>query len=159
MAIRTLTASVAALLFLCFATPSSAGDTILVVTGNVPGDEVNLTLAQIEAMGSASIETTTPWHDGQKTFEGVPMGRFLETVGAEGTTAYVHALNNYSMDIPLSDLTEFDAILAFKTDGDYMDIADKGPLFIVFPYDDIDEARNALFYARSVWQIHTIVIE
>jgi hypothetical protein len=40
-----------------------------------------------------------------------------------------------------------------------MEIADKGPLFIVFPYDDVEEVRNALFYSRSVWQIHSIEIE
>ena len=159
MTIRRLAASVAASLFLGFASPASASDTILAVTGNVTGAEINLTLAQIEAMGSASIVTTTPWHDGQTTFEGVPMARFLEAVGAQGTTAYVQALNNYNMDIPLSDLIDFDAILAFKTNGDYMSIADKGPLFIVFPYDDMEEARNALFYSRSVWQIHAIGIE
>ncbi|MCO0612543.1 oxidoreductase [Lutimaribacter sp. EGI FJ00015] len=142
-----------------FATPASASDTILSVTGKVTDGEINLTLEQVEAMGSTSIVTTTPWHDGLTTFEGVPMARFLDAVGAQGTTAYVHALNDFSIDIPLSDLTRFDAIMAFKTDGEYMGIAEKGPLFIVFPYDDVREVRNELFYARSVWQIHTIEIE
>lgn len=159
MTIRFLAAPVAASLFFAFATPASADDTILSVTGKVTGGEINLTLEEIEAMGIASIETTTPWHDGLTTFEGVPMELFLEAVGAHGTAAYVQALNAFSMDIPLSDLIKFDAILAFKTDGKYMDIADKGPLFIVFPYDDVSEARNELFYARSVWQIHSIEIE
>ncbi len=159
MNIRCLVASVAASLVLVFATPVSADDTILSVTGNVTGGEINLTLEQIEAMGSASIVTTTPWHDGLTTFEGVPMARFLDAVGAQRTTAYVHALNDFSIDIPLSDLTRFDAIMAFKTDGEYMGIANKGPLFIVFPYDDVSEVRNELFYARSVWQIHSIEIE
>jgi len=159
MTIRCLAASVAASLFLFLATPASAGDTILAVTGNVPGGVINLTLAQIEAMGSASIVTTTPWHDGPTTFEGVPMALFLEAVGAHGTTAYVQALNDFSIDIPLSDLTRFGAIMAYKTDGSYMEIADLGPLFIVFPYDDVAEVRNALFYARSVWQICAIEIE
>jgi hypothetical protein len=159
MNIRCLAASVAASLLLVFATPASADDTILSVTGKVTGGEINLTLAQIEAMGSANIVTTTPWHDGLTTFEGVPMARFLEVVGAHGTTAYVQALNDFSMDMPLSDLIRFDAIMAFKTDGKYMEIADKGPLFIVFPYDDVSEVRNELFYARSVWQIRSIEIE
>jgi hypothetical protein len=160
MNIHRLAGVAAAALLLVFATPAdAAGDTILAVTGKVTGGEINLTLAEIEAMGSARIVTTTPWHDGRTTFEGVPMARFLEAVGAHGTSAYVQALNDFSIDIPLSDLTRFDAIMAFKTDGNYMEIADKGPLFIVFPYDDVDEVRNALFYARSVWQIHSIEIE
>ena len=159
MNLRCLTASVAASLCLAVATPASADDTILTVTGNVTGGEISLTLKQIEAMGSASIVTTTPWHDGLTTFEGVAMASFLDAVGAQGTTAYIHALNDFSIDVPLSDLTRFDAIMAFKTDGNYMGIADKGPLFIVFPYDDVKEVRNELFYARSVWQIHSIEIE
>jgi len=159
MTIRYLAATFAASLFLVFAPPASADDTILSVTGKVTGGEINLTLEQIEAMGSASIVTTTPWHDGLTTFEGVSMASFLDAVGAHGTTAYVHALNDFSIDIPLSDLTRFDAIMAVRTDGEYMEIVDKGPLFIVFPYDDVSEVRNELFYARSVWQIHSIEIE
>jgi hypothetical protein len=159
MNIRRVAGVAAAALLLVFATPADAGGSILVVTGKVAGGEMNLTLAQIEAMGSARIVTTTPWHDGRTSFEGVPMARFLEAVGAHGTTAYVEALNDFSIEIPLSDLIRFDAILAFKTDGNYMEIADKGPLFIVFPYDDVEEVRNAQFYARSVWQIHSIEIE
>ena len=162
MNIRRLAGVAAAALLLAFATPADAadaGDTILAVTGKVTGGEINLTLAEIEAMGTGRIVTTTPWHDGRTTFEGVPMARFLEAVGAHGTTAYVQALNDFGIEIPLSDLTRFDAILAFKTDGNYMEIADKGPLFIVFSYDDIEEVRNALFYSRSVWEIYSIEIE
>jgi hypothetical protein len=159
MTIRRLAGVAAAALVLVFATPADAGDTILAVSGKVTGGEMNLTLAEIEALGSASIVTTTPWHDGPTTFEGVPMARFLDAVGARGTSAYVQALNDLSIDIPVSDLTRFDAILAFRTDGQYMEIADKGPLFIVFPFDDVEEVRNAQFYSRSVWQIHSIAIE
>ncbi|TGD60901.1 oxidoreductase [Tabrizicola sp. WMC-M-20] len=159
MTIACRAASVAVLLFLGFAIPVGANDTILQVTGNVTGTRINLTLGQIEAMGTASIVTATPWHDGPTTFEGVPMARFLEAVGAQGTTAYVQALNDFSIDIPLSDLIRFNAIMAYKTNGNYMDIVDKGPLFIVFPYDEVEEVRNALFYARSVWQIRSIEIE
>jgi hypothetical protein len=159
MNIRRLAGVAMASLLLAFTDPADASDTILAVTGKVTGGEMNLTLAQIEAMGSARIVTTTPWHDGRVTFEGVPMARFLAAVGAHGTTAFVQALNDFSIDIPLSDLTRFEAVLAFKTNGSYMEIADKGPLFIVFPYDDVEEVRNALFYSRSVRHIHSIAIE
>jgi hypothetical protein len=159
MTIRRLAGVAAAALLLALATPADAGDTILAVTGKVTGGEMNLTLAEIEAMGSARIVTATPRHDGRTSFEGVPMARFLEAVGAHGTTAYVQALNDFGIEIPLSDLTRFDAILALKTDGNDMEIADKGPLSIVFSYDDIEEVRNALFYSRSVWQIYSIEIE
>ena len=159
MNISRLAASAAISLVLAMATPAGAGDTILAVTGKVTGGEMNLTLAEIEALGSARIVTTTPWHDGKVVFEGVPMARFLEAVGAHGKSAYVQALNDFTIEIPISDLTRFDAILAYKTNGNYMEVVDKGPLFIVFPYDDVAEVRNALYHSRSVWQIYSIEIE
>ena len=87
------------------------------------------------------------------------MSRLMEAVGAHGTTAFVLALNNYSTEIPLSDFTRFDAILAYKKDGQEMAIADKGPLFIIYPYDDVAELQGELYYSRSAWQVRSIEIE
>ena len=160
MHINRFTTSAAAVLFLVFASPAAADDTILTITGNVTaGTEVNFTLSEIEAMGTAQIVTTTPWHDGEVTFEGVPMSRLMEAVGAHGTTAFVLALNNYSTEVPMSDFTSYEAILAFKKDGQYMEVADKGPLFIIYPYDDVAELKSELYYSRSAWQVRSIDIE
>lgn len=150
----------AALILLAFAAPAEAEDTILTITGNITaGPEMDLTLSDIEALGAARITTTTPWHDGEVTFEGVPMSRLMEAVGAQGTTAFVVALNNYSTEIPMSDFTRFEPILAYKKDGEYMQVADKGPLFIIYPYDDVAELKNELYYSRSAWQVRSIEIE
>lgn len=149
-----------ALLLCMLVSPAVAGDTILTVTGDIASDsDVHFTLADIEALGSARIVTTTPWHDGPVTFDGVPMSQLMSAVGARGSTAYVLALNNYSTEIPLSDFTRFDPILAYKKDGQYMDIIDKGPLFIVYPYDDVAEVKNELYFSRSAWQVRNIEIE
>lgn len=125
MHIKRFAASAAAVFLLAFASPADAEETILTVTGNITvGAEVNMTLSDIEALGTVQIVTTTPWHDGEVTFEGVPMSRLMEAVGANGTVALVHALNNYSSEIPMSDFTRFGPILAYKMDGQEMGIAD-----------------------------------
>lgn len=153
-------AASAAVFLLAFASPADAEETILTVTGNITaGAEVNMTLSDIEDLGTARIVTTTPWHDGEVTFEGVPMSRLMEAVGANGTLALVHALNNYSSEVPLSDFTRFEPILAYKMNGQQMEIADKGPLFIIYPYDDAAELKNELYYSRSAWQVRSIEIE
>ena len=160
MRINHLAAAAAALLLLSFASPATAQNTVLTITGKVSaGKEINLTLPDIEAMGTARIVTTTPWHDGKVTFEGVPMSELMEAVGAEGTTAFVLALNNYGTDIPLSDFASFETILAYKMDGQYMEVADKGPLFIIYPYDDNAKLKSELYYSRSAWQVRSIEIE
>lgn len=155
-----LAAFAAAVILLAFASPAIAEDTILTVTGNISaGAEINLTLSDIEAMGMARIVTTTPWHDGEVIFEGVPMSKLMAEVGAQGTTAFVLALNNYGTEIPLSDFSTFEPILAYKKDGEYMEVADKGPLFVIYPYDADPQLKSELYQARSAWQVRSIEIE
>jgi hypothetical protein len=50
-------------------------------------------------------------------------------------------------------------ILALKRDGEYMPVRDKGPLFIIYPYDNAPELRSQQFYSRSVWQVSRLVVK
>jgi hypothetical protein len=50
-------------------------------------------------------------------------------------------------------------ILALKINGEYMRVRDKGPLFIVYPYDSEPELNNQVFYSRSAWQVSKMSIE
>jgi hypothetical protein len=83
----------------------------------------------------------------------------MESVGATGDVAFVVALNNYTTEIPLQDFAEHGVILALKRDGQYMAVSDKGPLFVIYPFDDKPELKDALYYARSAWQVRRITIK
>jgi hypothetical protein len=126
------------------------------ISGTAPRD---FSLNQLESLGLETIETTTPWHDGKVIFEGVSLRRFMEHVGASGNTADVFALNNYYTKIPLSDFIQYQVILATRKNGAHMPVADKGPLFIIYPFDSLRELKSELFYSRSAWQIRKITIE
>jgi hypothetical protein len=54
------------------------------------------------------------------------------------------AINDYAIDIPLSDAVQGGPIVAYRLDGDTMSVRDKGPLWIVYPYD-----ANADYPPRS----------
>lgn len=132
---------------------------ILTVSGKIAGGATaRFTLSDLESLGTSAVSTSTPWDDGVVRFEGVPMARLMEELGATGTNAFVLALNNYGAEIPLSDFSEFPVILAYKKNGNYMDISDKGPLFIAYPFDDIPNLNSDLYYTRSVWQVKSIEI-
>jgi hypothetical protein len=133
---------------------------ILIVDGKTAdGKPVSFTLAQIESMGAATITTHTPWHSGEVTFEGVPVGDLMTKVGAKGDTVNVLALDKYSVEIPLADLRKYHAVMAYKLNGKIMSIADKGPLFVVYPYDSDPDVATEKFYRRSPWQIARLTIE
>jgi hypothetical protein len=69
----------------------------------------------------------------------------MKHVAASGNTVQALALNDYSTDIPMEDFEKYNVILALKRDGEYMPVRDKGPLFVVYPYDSNPELRSQKF--------------
>ena len=112
----------------------------------------------LEALGTTSIETKTPWYEGVINFEGVRMDTLMRHVGATGESVTAMALNDFSTEIPISDFSRYGAILALKRDGNYMPVRDKGPLFLVYPYDSSPELRAQKFYSRSAWQLARLIV-
>lgn len=118
-----------------------------------------MTMADIERLPRKSFETRTPWHDVKTRFEGAPLPAFLAAIGATKGTVTVSALDGYVVDVPVNDPRNAQAIVAYKRDGDYMRIRDKGPLFIVYDYDSDPVFYTDQYYARSIWQIRSIRVE
>jgi hypothetical protein len=40
-----------------------------------------------------------------------------------------------------------------------MPVRDKGPLFIIYPFDSKPELKSQTFYGRAVWQVAKIVVK
>ena len=144
-----------------FARP--AGKALLTLSGNIEntneGGKAVFDLASLEKLGMVSFQTTSPWYDGRTTFTGIPLQKLMDYVGAKGSVVKVTALNDYTTEIPLSDFKKYNVILALKINGEYMRIRDKGPLFVVYPYDSIPELNNQIYYSRSAWQVSRMNIE
>lgn len=139
-----------------------AGEVILTVDGKIGvtnGDGVaDFDLAMLEALPSAMIKTTTPWFNGAIEFEGALLSSLMEQVKAEGQELVVTALNDYQAPVPIEDFAKYGVILAYKRDGSYMPVSDKGPLFIIYPYDSDPELSTQKFYSRSVWQVRRFTV-
>lgn len=112
----------------------------------------------LEELGMTTVRTMTPWFDDPVIFEGVRADRLMDLVRASGQEAVAIALNDYRAIVPLSDFTQYGVILALKRDGKYMPVSDKGPLFIVYPYDSDPLLQSQQFYARSVWQLTRLIV-
>jgi hypothetical protein len=86
------------------------------------------------------------------------MTRVMEAVEAHGETVTALALNDYATEIPIGDFARFGVLLALKRNGAYMPVRDKGPLFIVYPFDSNSELKNRRYYTRSAWQLAQLVV-
>lgn len=138
---------------------SEADGPVLKIDGKIGGGEARtFRRDELEKLGLTTIRTTTPWYQGEQVFEGVDMVRLMEAVKANGTSVEVVALNKYRTIIPVSDFERHRPILALKRDGQYMAIRDKGPFFIIYPYDKDPVLRSEQYYGRSAWQVAGITV-
>ncbi|WP_424139308.1 molybdopterin-dependent oxidoreductase [Roseomonas chloroacetimidivorans] len=142
--------------------PQPSQSPILRITGKIQvtndGDAAVFDRPMLASLGSATITTVTPWFDGPVRFEGVPMATLMKAVGATGETLTAIALNDYSTDIPIADFERFGVILATQRNGAPMRVSEKGPLFVVYPYDSDPALRTRLYYSRSAWSVAQLVI-
>ncbi|WP_284265623.1 oxidoreductase [Roseicyclus amphidinii] len=139
------------------------GDVLLTVSGAIgqtnAGDEALLDLELLVRLGTTEFETETIWTDGPQTFVGVELVDLLAALEAEGDILRAVALNDYAVEIPVSDAVEGGPIIAFLRNGEEMSVRDKGPLWLVYPYDNVAEYRSEVTYARSIWQLARIEVQ
>lgn len=136
---------------------------VLELTGSIEKKNRNnmavFDIEMLESLGLQTTITTTPWDKGQVQFEGVLLSKLLDLVKAQGRTIKVIALNDYTSIVPVDDVRKYSIILALKRNGEYMPVRDKGPLFIVYPFDSHPELKSQVYYARSVWQVRRLEIQ
>ena len=136
---------------------------ILEITGKIAntnaGNRAQFDLPMLEKLGISQRKTATAWTEGQPVFEGVLMRDLLNEVGASGEKVTVVALNDYKVDVPMSDFQKFPVILAYRMDGQPLRVKDKGPLWIVYPADEFPELNNKQTQNKWVWQVKEIQID
>ncbi|MBB4063877.1 molybdopterin-dependent oxidoreductase [Gellertiella hungarica] len=138
-----------------------AGEPVLTVTGAVSqtndGGNAVFDMSMLEALPGRSAKMETPWTTGAAEFSGPFLREVLKAAGARGAHLKVKALNDYAADVPAED-AELDTILATKLDGKPMSVRDKGPLMLVYPFDQDKGLYNEKYFGRSVWQIKEIEV-
>jgi len=106
-----------------------------------------------------SFVTKTPWYKKPVQFTGPLLRDVLAAVQVKGRMIHAVALDDYQVSIPFSDATQFDVILAHTMDGETLTPKNKGPLFVVYPYDSKPELQAVRFYERSIWQLKALRLE
>lgn len=139
------------------------GPAILTVEGNIAVTNGEGVAAfdrdMFLGLGATKVTTTTPWTDGPHVFSGVLARTVFEKVGAEGTVVLASALNDYTVEIPMSDFQDYDVLLATEMDGEQMQVSDKGPIWIVYPRDDEPALQDRRVNERWVWQLKALRVQ
>ncbi len=140
-----------------------SGDVILSIDGNITvtnaDGSAQFDLDMLRELGAAEIRTTTIWTDGEQVFEGVWLSTLIERLGASGVSIAATAINDYSIEIPLTDAVEGGALVAYHRNGQPMPVRDKGPLWIVYPFDDDPAYKSEVIFSRSIWQLDRMTVQ
>jgi hypothetical protein len=141
--------------------PTPTEDIILTVTGKIgttnEADRIVMDIPTIESLGQVEYTVMDPFKDVEITYTGVLMSTLLDLwqISPEATTLRMTALNDYTVDVPISLVRDYPVIFAMQADGEYMSIADKGPAMLVLPYNHFEFERPSSD-SFWIWQIKSI---
>jgi hypothetical protein len=140
-----------------------AGPVVLTVTGRVAkpnaGAAAQFDMAMLERLPQQSFVTRTPWHSGAHKFTGPLLRDVLDACGAQGSNVRAVALCLKLIDLPFDDALRYDVLVARLLDDQPMAVRDKGPLFVIYPFDARPELRSTVYYGRSAWQLKTLDVQ
>jgi hypothetical protein len=140
---------------------ASEHEVVLQVTGRVKSGSVRLRLDDLRKLPQHSFVTNTPWTREPHTYAGPLLRDVLVAAGADlsATTIRAVALNDYQITIPLKDALSYPVIVAHQRDGKPMPVRDRGPLFIIYPFDGHPDLQSTRFYQRAIWQLKSMQVD
>lgn len=139
------------------------GRVILTVSGAITqanvGANAEFDMKMLEKLPQKTFTTQTPWYATPVSFTGPLLRDVLAAAGAKGNKIVATALNDYKTEIPFDDAVKFDTIVARLMNDKPMPVREKGPLFIVYPFDTKPELRTETYYNRSAWQLSGLKVQ
>ncbi len=137
------------------------GEIVLTVKGaieqtNSDDKTAEFDMEMLKEFEPVTFTTNTIWTEGEQEFTGVLLKDLYDAVGVLGEEIQAYALDDYIVDLLTDDAAEDGPIIAYLQNGEEMSIRDKGPLWIMYPFDDNPDYQTEIFYATSIWQLVTL---
>jgi hypothetical protein len=138
------------------------GPVVLEVAGSLGranvGAEAHFDIGMLDGLPQEVLRTSSLWTDRVSEFRGPRLLDLLAALGVEQGRLTLIALNDYRIEIPFSDLKRYPVVLATRQDEKRLKVRNKGPLWVVYPWDDFPELKSETYFSRSIWQLRRIVV-
>ena len=145
---------------------ATSAATVLTITGSRLGPPAQagrmaFDLGALQQLPQRKIVSATPWYSSASEFSGPLLRDVLKASGAGADangsgTLRCTALNDYRVEIPLDDVHRFDVVVAHLFNGKPMSVREKGPLFVIYPFDEQPQLRTTTYFSRCIWQLKSI---
>lgn len=114
--------------------------------------------ADLLAFEQINFATSTVWTVGTPRFSGPSLQMLLEKLGAGPGNLRMTAINDYSIEVTRNLLAPDAPIIANRIDDKAFDRREKGPFWVMFPFDQSSAFQNETTYAACVWQLSRITV-
>lgn len=141
--------------FLAAQSGGAIAETVLTLSrGPQDVETLDLTLEDLLHLRQVAIVTSNAFHDGPAEYRG-PLARDVIELLAlnEAEVLRFTAANDYYVDLPTSDLLDYDVVLATEAEGVRLSRRDKGPLWLMYPISDHPELAEEHYVHRLIWQV------
>lgn len=151
-------------------TPAGAGQTalrppegeiLLRVRGVAPHlqnqrDAAAFDLEMLQDLGVSSFTTKSPWASAAQTFRGTPLVALLQRLGIHDGELVARASNDFIATIPVSDAVPDGPLIAWEVDDKRLTLRNRGPLWLIYPFDSDPRWKFERIYSSSVWQLRSL---
>ncbi|GHA29519.1 molybdopterin-binding protein [Oceanisphaera arctica] len=121
-------------------------------------DRLDFTLSELQALPQADITTAHPWVTQAHHYHGVDLNRLMARLFGHRrvVSLYLEALNGFSVAVDWPQISPFSPIIAWQEDERLMSRRNKGPLWLMLPYDRVPKVQQADFLHFMAWQLRVI---
>ncbi|MDC0611946.1 molybdopterin-dependent oxidoreductase [Vibrio sp.] len=145
------------LLTLCSFSSVQASELNLV--SNTGTNIAAVTLEQLSQLPQQKFTIELPWVKGQHTFIGVKLTDLLSSLNIKNVDAVrLTALNDYTSEISIEDITQYQPIITYKMDGGMMTVRKKGPFWMLYDLSKYPDLTSLKYQSHMVWQLKSIQI-
>lgn len=117
----------------------------------------SLAAERILALPTHSLVTASVWTKEPSQFSGPLLADVLALAAWDRQSSVtLVALDDYTITLDAATILTHQPIMATHRDGERLNRRDRGPYWLIFNYDEIDELRNDRGFALSIWQIKTV---
>lgn len=125
---------------------------------NLEGNKIKVTRKEMEELPQYSITTSTNFTP-KSEFVGVKFKDIINKYSLHGSKVRAYSLDDYSFTLPIDEMKNYNVLIAYKKDGEYMSISELGPFSIIYPKDNFPELNNLSVNAKTVWQVKLLEVK
>lgn len=142
--------------------PTNDNPVLTVRCASLSKSPKTFSLEQLQQLPSKTVVTSLPPGLGgsdRQRWTGVALRTLERLSGCADGAMKVMALDAYATTIPHQDIERFDPILAYARNGNSISIRDKGPLIVIYPFDEDPRLNAQQYFNRTVWLVYAIDIQ